>query len=298
MVAGILEGTHALQTALPILRPLIFVRDNIFRAVAATDDDYSRNTEGVFVRLHWPEHTLLNFVAKRIRLALKLDEENDYRIWNRIAARTLSGLQGFRKCLNLTLYRPRDLLSLLNETFLIAAQSGRKEIVEEDIAASAKVISRTRLVDLQKKYKTVFPALEPLSNAFTGAKSELTTEDVADIVKAVVANPALSATVKQDLALLDTPHIIKTLYGVGFVGKRDKPSGGLTFSHDGRETDFSLNANDLLVVHPCYQPALGISREGSAELQFEEIHDDYRISISSISQEERNKRVGLIVARI
>jgi hypothetical protein len=86
---------------------LLFVRDNMFRALAEFDGDYTRNIEGNTLRLHWDEESLLNLVALRLRAAFEQKGENNLRVWNRFAQRGLEGMDGFRRCLKLTLYRPQ-----------------------------------------------------------------------------------------------------------------------------------------------------------------------------------------------
>ncbi|MEQ5855271.1 hypothetical protein NFI08_06160 [Halomonas sp. EF61] len=110
-----------------------FVRDNIYRAISKLDPDFTRNIEGQTLRLHWDEYNLFNLVCYRLKSAFNSDHENSVRIWNQFAAKELKGREGFRIALKLTLYRPRDILVLLNEAFLKANSNDRKEIILEDI---------------------------------------------------------------------------------------------------------------------------------------------------------------------
>jgi hypothetical protein len=89
-----------------------FVRDNMFRALAYVDPDFSRHIEGADLRLRWDEGALFHFTAARLRVALNLEAESDAKAWARFARRGLDGREGFEKCLKHTLYRPRDLLVL------------------------------------------------------------------------------------------------------------------------------------------------------------------------------------------
>ena len=115
LVDGLVQGTIDIKTRIPGIRPLIFLRDNIFRSVQIHDPDYSRNIEGHTLRLHWDPDTLFNFTARRLKLAFNLSTDITRRVWDSCTAGDLRGKDGFEKCLHLTLYRPRDLLSLLNE---------------------------------------------------------------------------------------------------------------------------------------------------------------------------------------
>jgi hypothetical protein len=145
----------------------VFLRDNIFRVIQLRDPDYSRNVEGDVLRLHWEEYHLFNMICNRIRVAFEIEPENSLRTWNRVTARDLQGMEGFRHCLRLTLYRPRDLVGLLNNAFNHARSHSRTTIVNEDVEASAREISSSRLDDLRKEYKEVIPGIEKLKPRYS-----------------------------------------------------------------------------------------------------------------------------------
>src|SRR5262245_15419703 len=92
------------------IHAVAFVSDNMFRALAYFDPDFSRHVEGADLRLKWDETSLLPLVSRRIKLVLKLKDESDITAWNRFARRGIEGRQGFEKCLQNTLYPPRDVL--------------------------------------------------------------------------------------------------------------------------------------------------------------------------------------------
>lgn len=117
IIAGLAYAAVELNQKSSLIRPIIFLRDNVFRALAKEDPDYSRNIEGQVIRLHWDWALLLLLAATRMKVSFQLDFEKDQRVWDRCTAGELQGRDGFKKCLQFTLYRPRDLLSLLNESF-------------------------------------------------------------------------------------------------------------------------------------------------------------------------------------
>ena len=59
--------------------------------------------------------------------------KHNIKVWNRFAHVDLKNQDGFKSCLSYTLYRPRDIIVLLNTTFSHVARSGRHKIVKEDI---------------------------------------------------------------------------------------------------------------------------------------------------------------------
>lgn len=59
IITGLVYASIELNKKTDKIRPVIFLRDNIYRAVAIEDPDYSRNIEGQVMRLHWDWHQLL-----------------------------------------------------------------------------------------------------------------------------------------------------------------------------------------------------------------------------------------------
>lgn len=151
-----------------------FVRDNMFRALAYFDPDFSARIEGSDLRLRWDEASLLHLVAERIRAALSIGSESDLKAWGRFAHRGLEGRAGFEKCLKHTLYRPRDVLVLLNRAHLISTKEGREGIIDADVSAAARMISTDRLEDLFKEYQEV-------PRAATSCRCVPGTEDDVDV---------------------------------------------------------------------------------------------------------------------
>jgi hypothetical protein len=158
IVDGIIYGTDELRSALgDNVKALVFLRDNIFRAIQAEDQDFSRNLEAQVLRLHWDPQELFYMVTKRIRAALAVDKESDIKVWNAITSDQLHGRENFKRCLQLTLYRPRDVIALMNTAYDHARRQQRDTLINADFDASAKLISETRFDDLGKEYESVFP---------------------------------------------------------------------------------------------------------------------------------------------
>ena len=175
------------------VRPVVFLRDNIFRAVAHHDQDYSRNIEAFTLRLHWDVNTLFYFVSNRLRAAFHDDQENNKRLWNRYCEHDLQGDEGFKRCLSLTLYRPRDILILLNSAF----ESAKRRLPDQlpttiattDLEFSAKTISSNRLDDLRKEYRHIFKSIDAVTSVFANGNPELAVEEASQLLDQVIASP-------------------------------------------------------------------------------------------------------------
>lgn len=173
VLGGLTVAAVELAEAFCPIHVLAFVKDNMFRALAHYDQDFSRNIEDASLRLKWTEESLFLLITARIRVALNIEDQKDVRIWDRLAQNELKGRNGFREVLKHTLYRPRDLLNLLNTAYQNARSSSREHLILSDIDDAALTISRTRLDDLIKEYKEVLPGTIDFTQAFRGSHSPM-----------------------------------------------------------------------------------------------------------------------------
>jgi hypothetical protein len=175
----------------------------------------------------------------------------------------LAILEGFELCLRNTLYRPRDILVLLNEAYATAQRSGRESIIGEDIEKSATQISQNRLNDLLTEYDTVLPGLKQFVAVFVGAPAQAQFGTVTKMLDEIVQRTESEGTATRDFALFNSgSEIFSALYSVGFIGVQDLGTGRVTFCHDGSSSALASIAPDrLTTLHPCYWKALEVSGE-------------------------------------
>ncbi|SDK16233.1 hypothetical protein SAMN04487784_1302 [Stenotrophomonas pavanii] len=300
IIDGILYGTDEIRSSLAgHFRAIVFIRDNMLRAIEAEDKDFTRNLESQVLRLHWDPQELFYMVAKRIRYVFGISKESDVKVWNAITANELHGREGFRRCLRLTLYRPRDVIALLNTAFYQAQRQGRTTLIETDFDESAKSISVTRFNDLGKEYEAVFPGLRALVSSFSSGDAKLRLTEVQEKISNVMASPGLTAVESQHFAILGSAQeVLKALYGIGFIGVFDKQIASFVYSHDGKRFDKLLVDEDILMIHPCYWPALNISGFELTQGEAEEIYDEYEIAIESQSGEQRKRILGQLMSEL
>lgn len=300
IIAGLAYAAIELNKKSESIRPIVFLRDNIYRALAKEDPDYSRNIEGQVIRLHWDWAQLLSVATSRLKISFRLDIEKDQRVWDRCTAGELQGREGFKKCLQFTLYRPRDLLSLLNEAFFCAARHGRTTAIIEDLQYSAESISMARLEDLWKEYQRIFPSIQIATTCFKGGEPELSASTALEIINnaLIEIEERGDHSALAEARLLQPSGILQSLYSVGFIGVHDSKTSSFSFCHDGRTPDKGFADTDKVLVHPCYWLGLNLSKNALADGEAEEINDEYDIKVQSITPELRGARIGQIVAQL
>lgn len=302
-INGVVSATTELSGAIHQVRPTVFLRDNILRAIQQKDRNYTRNVEGRILRIHWGEDRLLELITKRIRIAFEASqasgESGSIAIWNRYIEPNFHGMQGFRKVLELTLYRPRDLITLLNVAFFEASARGDAFITNRDIETSADEVSKLRLEDLIKEYSNIIPGLEELLRAFASGSPFFTSHEARTQVEEIAKttrNPALTQTIR----LYGRPEILNELHSIGFIGYRSEGQR-FTFCHDGKLTGPTFASDLDLMVHPCYWRALDLTYSGLRPEAAAQIHDDYNeryeaINITSIALERRQQFIANLVS--
>lgn len=297
-LTGLLHATVELNK-LDNVRIYAFVRDNIFRAITRTDPDFSKNIEGHHWRLHWDEYQLFNMVVSRIRFAFGIDLEKTQRVWERVTAREIQGQDGFKKCLRQTLYRPRDILSLLNQAFLEAKKHGRVEIIDEDVAVAGKFISEARLQDLYREYEDEFPGISHVTSSFANKTPQFAYNEAVTTVAEVLAKDSYNPRVQEDIQFIHSGEdAVRILYSIGFLGIKDRASGSFVFSHDGRSPDRDFVQTDEFVVHPCFWRALNLAESIGEHVKPEEIFDEYDVSVNSHGHERRKAEIGRLMTEL
>jgi len=274
-----------------------FVRDNMFRSLAYFDPDFSRHIEWADLRLRWDEGSLFHFTAERIRAAFSLDVENDARVWARFAQRGLEGRDGFEKCLRHTLYRPRDVLVLLNKAYIIANQSGRNQIIDDDVTTVSTMISNDRLADLFKEYDVVLPGLRLFAEVFHGTKATWRYVEVLALLSQALDEQSYTAEDASDFAVLGTGNeIFMALYSVGFLGVQKDGTQTYVFCHDGASSDIlSVLPDASVAVHPCYWRALDISDIAPEIDILTRVHDEYEPVKGKELRDRRMQRLGQVI---
>lgn len=300
VIAGITYASIELNNKTSHIRPIIFLRDNIFRTLSKEDPDYSRNLEGQVIRLHWDWAQLLALAAKRMRVTFNIDKEKDQKVWDTVTANDLQGRNGFKKCLQFTLYRPRDLLSLMNESFYNAFKENRNVIINSDVDSAAKTISVARLDDLCKEYNKIFPSIQIVTSHFKNIDPELTVYSCSQKIEASYETAKIqnNPQILSEFELLKNSGILQSLYSVGFIGIANNKSSSFAFCHDGRTPDKIFDPDDKILIHPCYWIALNLNKNTLTPEEAENINDEYDINIISDNPEIRNKRIGQIISNL
>lgn len=266
ILGGLSKAAAEFREASTGIHCILFIRDNMARSLAQIDPDYSRNIEVSTLRLQWDEASLLDLVARRLRAAFGWGGEQDIKAWNRFAQKGLGGRDGFRKCLKLTLYRPRDVIALLNGAWQAAGRANRDAVVDEDVESFAHEVSRTRLSDLLREYEGVLPSLRVLVDCFRAGPARSTYSEATALLQARIDEGG-SGAAQQDLGLIGSgASALNLLFSVGFLGLQGADGAGVLFCHDGSDTNaLAVEGSRRVLIHPAYWKSLAVHELDEAD---------------------------------
>lgn len=293
IINGLVQAVDEIARSLSFVSAVTFLRDNILRTLATRDNDFTRTFESDVRRLHWDESTLFNFVAERLRLSGLSEGQSYDAAWNNATTQPLHGHSGFKRVLRHTLFRPRDLVALLNKAYVIADRANVGRLAPEHIEEAAREISSIRLDDLYKEYDAVIPGLRELVNAVSRGGRESSTVAMGAALDEL-RNHSQDAKLRSTLSLYgDNPTLLEALHSVGVFGIRVEDS--FTFCHDGKPRSQSFKGEQSTLIHPCYWRALDIADDLS---DHPAIHDEYEVEVTSVALELRRQRIREIVSDV
>lgn len=98
---------------------------------------------------------------------------------------------------------------------------------------------------------------------------------------------------EREFAVFETGlEIFSALFGVGFIGVKDKNRGSYIFCHDGSTTHVPELKGDLTAtVHPCYWRALNLKMEDEQETVVIQIDDEYEDSLGAARESPAEMKV-------
>ena len=182
-VNGLVQGIIETRTRINRVHPIVFIRDNMFRGIQERDPDFCRNIEGQILRLYWSNQKLWEVIVGRLRIATGTTQEATEKVWNQCVEEELMGRDGFKQCLKRTLYRPRDILGLMQAALERSENSGKTRIGVQEVEQAAKEISGNRLRDMFKEYSALLPLLPTYTELWRNGDVQRSAQSLRQVIR-------------------------------------------------------------------------------------------------------------------
>jgi hypothetical protein len=279
LLMALMHAVVELTSGFDFIRPLVFLRENVFERVRLIDKEFAR-LETFVIELDWSRELLVELVERRLNVPLIAKFQLGGSTWQAFFEQPSGPESSEDIVFGYCQYRPRDVLTYCSLAIESAQSKLSQRIMIEDLHAARRRFSDSRLKDLTDEYADNYPQLKLVLGRFYGLGREFTVRAVGDFIKKLLVDEEIKQNCQTWIYKYTQPDMfIRLLYDIGFVGLKVADSepkyvsgGPQSSSHPG------IGDKALVVVHPTYTEALNLQN----------------IIVSSLSEEIDLKQSGFI----
>ena len=257
LLMALMHACVELNASETCIRPLLFLRENIFERVREIDNEFSR-LETCVVSMDWTKEQLLEMIERRLNLPFSTKLPLRGPTWDYF----FEGADGkssqsivFDYCQE----RPRDILIYCS--FAVdAAQSRRKERVAlEDLQEARRRFSDSRLKDLGDEYAENYHQLQYILSKFYSLGREYTIAGIQSFLEKLLSEADTRKLCGKWVYDYSAPdRFISLLYNIGFLGIRTKEVTRFRTLGPKSSTPPPITSVSIAVVHPSYADSLNL----------------------------------------
>lgn len=251
LVIALMHACVEIRAATSVVRPIVFLRENVFDRVRELDSEFSR-LETSLVSLDWTRELLREMVERRLNDGLISKYAVDGSTW---AAFFQGGMdESQERVFGYCQYRPRDVLLYASTALTLAQSHQRSQIHADDLEEARRPFSENRLKELADEYADNYPRLGVVLTRFYGLGTEFTVGSIEDFIKKLLVDREVQDACKTWVYNFTAPdQFIQLLYNIGFWGQK-QPNGAIRYKSSESESPgtLSIKLDSTFTVHPSY----------------------------------------------
>ncbi|MBX3410312.1 MAG: ATP-binding protein [Phycisphaeraceae bacterium] len=255
VLMAMMHSSVQLHSECSLIRPLLFLRENIFDRVRAMDNEFSRLETSV-VSMDWSPAQLLELIERRLNASFTTKWPLRGSTWAMFFEATAAG-PSYEYVFDYCQHRPRDVITYLSFAISAALASGHTVVTLNDLQAAKRRFSENRFKDLCDEYSENYSQITLVLERFYGLGSEFTLTAIDQFIQLLITDPQVQAHCSSWLNHVTAPErFVEWLYGLGFVGLRKGPD--LSFKALGARSGSGvrLDQDTHIVIHPTFADAL------------------------------------------
>lgn len=256
LLMALMHACVEVAGALRCVRPMLFLRENIFERVRQIDNEFVR-LETCVVSLDWTEPLLNELVERRLQLPLnpkpKIGETWDHLF--ELASGKSSKEIVFQYCQ----HRPRDVITYCSYAIESAQTQNHTKVQIEDLQQARRRFSESRMKDLGDEYSENYPQIALVLSRFHGLANGFTVYAVEGFIKRLLVDDEVTTCCAKWIFRFTAPYqFIELLYGIGFWGIGD--GNDIHYRGVGVKASAAppISAGTQVVIHPSYVDALDL----------------------------------------
>lgn len=266
MLTALMHSCLGIWSNSDFVRPLVFLRENIFERVRQVDPEFSRLETSV-VSLDWTESLLVELVERRLVQHLTA-KPGIGQVWDLFFEERCGDVSSKDYVFNYCQHRPRDVLMYCSMAVESAQANRHQKIFCQDLQGARKRFSQRQLKDLGDEYSENFPQIQLVLSKFHGLSTEFSEHAISVILRKLLATEDVQTYCASWIYNHSNPYqFIELMYSIGFWGLRTRE--GLSFRGvgvRGAAMPAIDPANTHVVIHPSYAPALDLQEKVTLEV--------------------------------
>jgi len=247
-----------------MIRPLVFLRENVFDRIRKIDSEFTR-LETCVVSLEWTKEFLQEMIERRILLPINTRPPLG-QAWNTFFENNENFSSRdfiFSFCQN----RPRDVLTFCSAA-VESAQNQKHDIIRvQDIQNARLAFSESRLKDLGDEYAENFPQIASILYRFHGLSRKFSYNAIDMFVQLLLKDNDISlANLTWLYEHTQAYKFIELLYSIGFVGIQSENAVEYRGIGIKGASPPSISEKTYVEIHPSYADALHLQDKTLNEL--------------------------------
>jgi len=257
LLMALMHACVELSSTYDFVRPLLFLRENVFERVRLIDKEFAR-LETFVTSLEWTKEQLIELVERRLNVPLiaKYALRGDtWRAYFEDGASQPSQDIVFNYCQ----YRPREVLIYCSFAIESAQSRLREKVLIEDLILARRRFSDSRLKDLCDEYSDNFPQLQLILGKFFGLGNEFSVIAIEDFVKKLLVDEEIRKRCATWIYKYTNPELFfHLLFDIGFAGIKDGEATYFRSLGSESTTPPAISGKTILIIHPTYREALNL----------------------------------------
>lgn len=305
MLMALAHACVELSVQTRFMRPLLFVRENIFERVRKVDNEYGR-LETWVTSLEWTEPLLLEVVERRLARPFPTKVGLKGKTWAQLFEE-IDGEPSFKYILANCQLKPRDVLTYCSFAVETAKNNLHDKVTSHDIVNAKARFSDSRLKELGDEYAENYPQISVILQLFYGLGQRMTYHALGDFIKALLAHDLVKASCGAWIYGYTPPErFAELLFSIGFFGVGN--GNAVRYRSQGVKITTIPEIKDTTVfeIHPTYREALqlrdslvttldgttlrseGVAQEIPGELSFEQ----YLLDLDTLADDLKSLPLG------
>lgn len=240
-----------------VIRPLLFLRENLFERVREMDNEFAR-LETFVIGLDWTRELLLEMIERRLNLPFNTKLPLGGRTWEYFFENT-NGTSSQDLVFEYCQERPRDVLTYCSFAIESAQSKRHLKVQIEDLQAARRRFSESRFKDLGDEYSENYPQIQLVLARFYGLGREFSVSAISSFIKKLILDENIKHHCARWIFNHTTPEMfVQLFYNIGFFGIRE--GNNISYRSSGVKSSAlpPITATTHVVVHPSYADALNL----------------------------------------